>query len=700
MYRMNVSNIAFVADYRVAVTGVATPGKGVLSIFNAKDKEILCLNGLSLRFTTQAQSEFLEVTQNLARHALIRFGKEDLLVDRDSMALSLWRNSFSKPLTREATQALDTVFKGQKVAPTLNLSLPTPEKDSPFSLKKGGVQCFLKKHCSQIEAALSWSDHLVVRSPENTCSLSFLRGGDGQISFTAAGKRVDEADEFQLFGLGEEKGRGFCSFSIENQIIELSSLSIWREQEVEEFWPEKLLSGCIDFHFKGELLFLSAESLIESIDAAAQGSVEKKLLIEKGLRDLGIVKHEITPLLIDEEKMRGVLEKEGGSPTDIEKCIDFLHTYHDVLTERLGWVSDTRMVKECKRETLPYTIRGFTDRRGREVLELTLKKMGSGCDKIVKKTIAITSRRMKIAVRKRTRTKERDGSRRLRLEIEASEQRMLDENDFIDRLIKKNIPFLLSSEGIVRLTHRGRVSQMMSARKPIDLFGHLNRIPKVVFSQQGDLVKMLMPTMCCLLLALEKLHRNKIFHLDFKVDNVLLAGNFSPSLIDFGSSKDLSDGTTLTDEDTLGTIGYLPPEAFFEGLVTLPGAVDMFAFGVALYAVVRGELPFYGVQRQYEEGCHTWTEDEFERWGNAFKNEIQSQQFFLHQLECDEKDPLLKSVYSLIGDLFHIDPAKRPTAKESLSRLSSALGPYAKRFEEMVESEEVRMNVRRTRVRK
>ncbi len=92
--------------------------------------------------------------------------------------------------------------------------------------------------------------------------------------------------------------------------------------------------------------------------------------------------------------------------------------------------------------------------------------------------------------------------------------------------------------------------------------------------------------------ALTRAHRLGIIHRDLKPANALMAEDGTPRLTDFGLAY-LADGSRLTQSGvTIGTVAYLSPEAC-EGKV-LDERADIWAFGVVLYEMLSGELPFTG----------------------------------------------------------------------------------------------------------
>ena len=91
--------------------------------------------------------------------------------------------------------------------------------------------------------------------------------------------------------------------------------------------------------------------------------------------------------------------------------------------------------------------------------------------------------------------------------------------------------------------------------------------------------------------VLHFIHQKGIHHRDLKPDNVLIVEGRGPVLIDFGIAKAQEHAEGLTQAGQLiGTLAYMAPE-----LVRGGGGgkeADIFAFGVILYEVLTGKLPF------------------------------------------------------------------------------------------------------------
>ena len=93
--------------------------------------------------------------------------------------------------------------------------------------------------------------------------------------------------------------------------------------------------------------------------------------------------------------------------------------------------------------------------------------------------------------------------------------------------------------------------------------------------------------------ALIRAHRLGIIHRDLKPENVLLAPDGTPRLTDFGIARLLGNSGSLTATGMqVGTPYYMSPEAW-EGK-PLDAQADVWSFGVVLYQMLTGKVPFNG----------------------------------------------------------------------------------------------------------
>lgn len=99
------------------------------------------------------------------------------------------------------------------------------------------------------------------------------------------------------------------------------------------------------------------------------------------------------------------------------------------------------------------------------------------------------------------------------------------------------------------------------------------------------------------LCALDAVHAAGLLHRDVKSDNLLVTMTPDPfiTLIDFGLSRLLHADGGASGASLSGSFGYMAPEQYEAG--RLSPSTDLFSFGVVLFELLTGELPFQGEDR-------------------------------------------------------------------------------------------------------
>ena len=92
--------------------------------------------------------------------------------------------------------------------------------------------------------------------------------------------------------------------------------------------------------------------------------------------------------------------------------------------------------------------------------------------------------------------------------------------------------------------------------------------------------------------ALSYAHRQGVLHRDIKPSNVLVAKDGRIYLADFGLARIAQSGeSTLSSDMIMGTPQYISPEQAM-GIKELDERTDLYSFGVMLYEMIVGKVPF------------------------------------------------------------------------------------------------------------
>jgi len=92
--------------------------------------------------------------------------------------------------------------------------------------------------------------------------------------------------------------------------------------------------------------------------------------------------------------------------------------------------------------------------------------------------------------------------------------------------------------------------------------------------------------------ALSYAHKQNIIHRDIKPANMMLTPQGVVKLMDFGIARSATDGSLTSTGTTLGSLNYMPPEQVRGEAADARS--DIYSFGVSLYEMLTGKLPFEG----------------------------------------------------------------------------------------------------------
>jgi WD40 repeat protein len=92
--------------------------------------------------------------------------------------------------------------------------------------------------------------------------------------------------------------------------------------------------------------------------------------------------------------------------------------------------------------------------------------------------------------------------------------------------------------------------------------------------------------------AVAAAHRAGIVHRDIKPGNVLMSGDGTPKIADFGLARKLDDAGHTRTGAVMGTASYMPPEQARGHMKDVGPLADVYALGALLYECLTGRPPF------------------------------------------------------------------------------------------------------------
>ena len=92
--------------------------------------------------------------------------------------------------------------------------------------------------------------------------------------------------------------------------------------------------------------------------------------------------------------------------------------------------------------------------------------------------------------------------------------------------------------------------------------------------------------------ALDCAHKNNVIHRDIKPQNILVTESGEIKVTDFGIAKSIDSQTITNTTSVIGSAHYLSPEQAKGNYIDF--RTDIYSFGIVLYEMVTGRLPFEG----------------------------------------------------------------------------------------------------------
>ncbi len=160
--------------------------------------------------------------------------------------------------------------------------------------------------------------------------------------------------------------------------------------------------------------------------------------------------------------------------------------------------------------------------------------------------------------------------------------------------------------------------------------------------------------------GLSKAHQAGVIHRDVKPSNIVIDADGRPKLLDFGLAAIQGTDKLTKTGSTLGTIGYMSPEQI--QVKEVDQRSDLFSFGVVLYEMIAGRLPFKGENEAATmNSVLNDTPEPLSRYKSGVSGELER---IVSKLL--EKDPSLRyqSAAGVVSDLKRLMVEATPTAEK------------------------------------
>ncbi len=173
---------------------------------------------------------------------------------------------------------------------------------------------------------------------------------------------------------------------------------------------------------------------------------------------------------------------------------------------------------------------------------------------------------------------------------------LLDRNVAVKLLHSSN----LGTEGRARLLHEAQAAARLNHPNIITIYdaGELEGASYIImelldgeslYDRRPQTLPEILKVARQICTALEHAHAHGIIHRDLKPENVIITRDGTAKLTDFGLARSMASRITI-EGTIMGTVYYLPPEQALGKAID--GRTDLYSFGVMLYELVTGQLPF------------------------------------------------------------------------------------------------------------
>jgi serine/threonine protein kinase len=181
----------------------------------------------------------------------------------------------------------------------------------------------------------------------------------------------------------------------------------------------------------------------------------------------------------------------------------------------------------------------------------------------------------------------------------------------------------------------------------------------------------------CIAEGIHAAHKKDVVHRDIKSGNIMITEEGKVKIMDFGLAQ-MAGVTTLTKTgSTLGTTAYMSPEQ--ASGEKLDAQTDIWSFGVVLYELLTGQLPFKG---DYEQAIiYSIINDEPDPVTSFREDVPEMMQMIIQKLLKKDKKERYQSIQDFMFDLQKVSAyLSRRSSKSAISGVKPLAG-YKKDFD-------------------
>ncbi len=170
--------------------------------------------------------------------------------------------------------------------------------------------------------------------------------------------------------------------------------------------------------------------------------------------------------------------------------------------------------------------------------------------------------------------------------------------------------------------------------------------------------------------GLQAAHQKEIVHRDIKSANIMLTREHQIKIMDFGLAMMRKESLSIKSDSVSGTADYMSPEQAKDGFID--HRTDIWSFGVVLYEMLTGELPFKG---DYEQAVFYAISNEIPQQIFKFRKDVPvTVQQVVEKMLQKNVNQRYQTASEIIADLETINPvgAKHSGLQSSGNKINDA----------------------------